>query len=553
MLSFLLFLLSPFLALAGVTNMLPPAQQVQTTYNANYSFTSGCWYPESNVTLTVSETDLDRVHNANATYQSRPVCYGDGVGFNKPTTGVLGNYIRVRQQLRIAKLKTDTEGEPFYGGCELGDAIRLIGQTADGKKIWWEDKNYTGGKLFDLVFIEAYPDDEEARYFDVYARDSVVDDPEGTGYGHLKECKTSGGIVPVVEETKTTVPPQTIAFRQADGDKYNVPYMDKTGYLSNYCRFTNNPIDCPSPTGKNNALPTAPPTYRLFPDYKYYIIKIAEEEGGVPKAAERRGQIGKLNAADSQGKNHPLEVFFHAGTFYVRDTTDGVTYKNPSLQLGVLQFRTVDEWNPYIPVCKPAIYLYPEETTNINVKLDLDGKLTESIPTYDSENGWNVKAEPDGKIEKCNNVTMKQCNNYDYLYYEADIKNITVPKDGWVIQRSAIGDQLSDILTKLGLNEKESRDFLEYWVPKLSEKPYYFMTLMENEELNNKEKLIFSQNPDTLIRVRFLFEGLDRPIDVKPLNLPETPERVGFTAVDWGGGVINGSCDAGHINSFSIK
>ena len=32
-----------------------------------------------------------------------------------------------------------------------------------------------------------------------------------------------------------------------------------------------------------------------------------------------------------------------------------------------------------------------------------------------------------------------------------------------------------------------------------------------------------------------LFESLDAPIDIKQQELPQTPERFGFTAVEWGG------------------
>ena len=45
---------------------------------------------------------------------------------------------------------------------------------------------------------------------------------------------------------------------------------------------------------------------------------------------------------------------------------------------------------------KPVIYLYPEEETEVAVKLNLDGKLTCTYPAY--ENGWQVTAAPDGTL-----------------------------------------------------------------------------------------------------------------------------------------------------------
>ena len=45
---------------------------------------------------------------------------------------------------------------------------------------------------------------------------------------------------------------------------------------------------------------------------------------------------------------------------------------------------------------KPVIYLYPEEQTEVSVKLDYDGELTVTYPAY--EDGWNVTAYPDGTL-----------------------------------------------------------------------------------------------------------------------------------------------------------
>ena len=43
---------------------------------------------------------------------------------------------------------------------------------------------------------------------------------------------------------------------------------------------------------------------------------------------------------------------------------------------------------------KPVIYLYPEEETEVTVKLDYNGTLTSTYPAYGD--GWTVTAQPDG-------------------------------------------------------------------------------------------------------------------------------------------------------------
>lgn len=45
---------------------------------------------------------------------------------------------------------------------------------------------------------------------------------------------------------------------------------------------------------------------------------------------------------------------------------------------------------------KPVIYLYPEEETQVHVKLDFNGTVTSVYPAY--EGGWDVVAKPDGTL-----------------------------------------------------------------------------------------------------------------------------------------------------------
>ncbi len=213
------------------------------------------------------------------------------------------------------------------------------------------------------------------------------------------------------------------------------------------------------------------------------------------------------------------------------------THNDPSLQLRKMQMLMQNVWTWATPWCKPAIYLYPKKAQSIGVKLDLDGKLTVSNPKYDSTAGWNVLALPDGTIKQPLNMT-----EYPYLYYEADLNNVNIPKEGWVVEKSNLKDQISKLLNQIGFNGKETDDFLSYWLPRLTEKPYYFITLLPENVINEKEKLTFSSTPDTLIRTRFVFEGLDYPMSVAPLpNIP-SHSRTGFTVTDWGGTLVGKSC-----------
>ena len=237
------------------------------------------------------------------------------------------------------------------------------------------------------------------------------------------------------------------------------------------------------------------------------------------------------------------------------------TQYSPALQLTKLEMISQNTWTWATPWCKPAIYLYPEKETEMNVRLNVDGEITVSDPLY-GDYGWNVKAYPDGKIELISQnsnlktithnskltgsiqlptTNLQTPNVYPYLYYEADVTGVTLPKAGWVVKNSNLKTQISKIMKDIGFNGQEISDFLSYWLPRLTEKPYYFVSLMPEEMINRKETLFFSQTPDTLIRARFVFEGLNLPTFVTPLSIPKHT-RSGFTVTDWGGTLVGESC-----------
>ena len=64
---------------------------------------------------------------------------------------------------------------------------------------------------------------------------------------------------------------------------------------------------------------------------------------------------------------------------------------------------------------KPVLYLYPEEITDVKIKLTLkNSKFTCIYPKFnESENTWKVKAYPNGDIS----IMDKK---YPYLFWEAD-------------------------------------------------------------------------------------------------------------------------------------
>lgn len=171
---------------------------------------------------------------------------------------------------------------------------------------------------------------------------------------------------------------------------------------------------------------------------------------------------------------------------------------------------------------KPAVYLYPQEDMQVSVQVEINGRMTTNIPEYND--GWNVFATKEGLIN----------NEYDYLFYEANLRKIVLPQEGWVVAYEDLENWFDHNLVSLGLNEREVFQFKEYWLPELNKYNYYEIKLLSNDFLEKNMKLIVTPEPDTLIRLNFYFKGHDKFL---VLDTPTiiTPKREGFVVVEWGG------------------
>lgn len=173
-------------------------------------------------------------------------------------------------------------------------------------------------------------------------------------------------------------------------------------------------------------------------------------------------------------------------------------------------------------VRKPAIYLYPEKKSKINVSLNINGIITVSEPEYNT--GWNVIADNNGLIN----------SRYDYLFYEAQLKNITLPEEGWIVKYSELEKWFDNKLPELGLIKKEIEQFKEYWLKELKKANYYEIKLLSSDFLEKNMRLVIHPKPETLIRLNFYFTPLNEKITIKEPDIIK-PERKGFTIVEWGG------------------
>lgn len=180
---------------------------------------------------------------------------------------------------------------------------------------------------------------------------------------------------------------------------------------------------------------------------------------------------------------------------------------------------------------KPVIYLYPEEETDVTVKVEVEGELTCVYPAYDGK--WQVRASPDGTL------TDKKGREYYCLYWEADMFNTILPDKthGFIVKGEDTAEFLREKALKLGLSEKEANEFIIYWLPQMEDNAYNYV-YFSIDEYKNAATLDITPHADTVIRFAMMWQPLDKPIAVKEQILPKTPERYGFTVVEWGGAKI---------------
>lgn len=183
--------------------------------------------------------------------------------------------------------------------------------------------------------------------------------------------------------------------------------------------------------------------------------------------------------------------------------------------------------NPHLD--KPIIYLYPEKETNVLVNLGNFKNITCSYPLY-KNTGWKVKANTNGEL-----VDLETGRNLYALYYESKpVTEFKIENEGFIVKGIDTIKFLEEKLSVLGLTGREAEEFIIYWLPVLQENKYNYIRFASNEEINMNMPLNIAPNPDTIIRVLMTYKGLQDPIKVKEQELV-SPERKGFTVVEWGG------------------
>ena len=178
---------------------------------------------------------------------------------------------------------------------------------------------------------------------------------------------------------------------------------------------------------------------------------------------------------------------------------------------------------------KPVIYLYPEEETEVTVRLDYDGTLTCTYPAY--EDGWTVTAAPGGTL------TDESGQTYSYLYWEGVTRTEYDFSRGFCVPGEETAPFLEDALARLGLTRREANEFIVYWLPRMEANPYNLIAF-QAEDYTDHARLTVTPEPDSLLRVFMAWKPLEAPAEIPPQELSGF-KRTGFAVVEWGGAELS--------------
>lgn len=396
---------------------------------------------------------------------------------------------------KILKLQTPPQSDNSYSCCDTGDGANCHPIT---EKQFAYDWNHDGvGDTYALLKSSIYQ--QETQHMKptdsfspdggrVFINDSNTLDVLKTHDGPLLDiCKNDGTTDFIRLNDFNTYPNKEPYF----GGYFCVPDEQ----LIYVCGDT--PGNCDKPAETNTT-----------PFDVYYRIN----DG--PIRTEISTKCPKPTADTNQTPQKIVGLPTPSGTSNLQLETFRVEQEN-------IKYTWLSAW------CKPADYFYPTEKTNIHFDVKPLGKFAYTSPQYQI-GGWEFTAFPDGNL-------LYQEKNYPYIYWDAAIPNnlITKPQTGYSVAYDDLSGFLTTLLPELGLNQKETSEFISYWTKQLPSSKYYFIGVIPESQINTLAPLSISPAPQSLLRVSLYFEPLDEKINV-PAPQIKPFIRKGYTVIEWG-------------------
>jgi hypothetical protein len=99
-------------------------------------------------------------------------------------------------------------------------------------------------------------------------------------------------------------------------------------------------------------------------------------------------------------------------------------------------------------------------------------------------------------------------NHYEYLFYESKQPDVWQRNEGWIIKRSELETFFKDNLLKHGFYGREIKDFIDYWIPRLTDFEYYEIYPQESTIIEKVVRLEISKTSKNVLRVYYLIKGV---------------------------------------------
>jgi hypothetical protein len=223
-------------------------------------------------------------------------------------------------------------------------------------------------------------------------------------------------------------------------------------------------------------------------------------------------------------KKGKYKLYFHVRG-YEEVITDSVKIGNQEIVEATVRFYY--EYRD-VNVKKPVIYVYPEETMDVKIQLDVNGKLGFTWPVYHEK--WEFTASPDG------NISMDG-KEYNYLFWESEMPEYALDKinnTGFLVATDTLLSFLENSLDQMGFNSKESADFITFWYPQMMLNEKNHVQFLFNENCDAYAKLNIIPQPDQIYRVGMLWKNATTDFVPEPQIIPAI-NREGFVVIEWGG------------------
>lgn len=266
---------------------------------------------------------------------------------------------------------------------------------------------------------------------------------------------------------------------------------------------------------------------------KYYgKFKKGQHPSKFYKAVQEAREIALSFADSDQPITLPGGPTFSNNQLFVALSSGNIVrlsvYNASLVTAGPFRIECPDADYYNIAAYSPLIYLYPQQTTATQVKIN-SPLISLKLPL--KTNSWDVTAFPNGTLE------TQEGKKHPYIPYEFLRSDFKRPVRGFVIEGSKLEEYLrKDLWKKLGLTDSEINDYWQDAKPRVKPAQYYFISLIDRSEIDRVLPMEVNPKPDTIIRNMTYILPLSTPFTTQPLEEEKliAPERKGFTVLENG-------------------